>query len=143
MLTLYRKTFSPLGLVKKGPYGGEIENFRRYRQLEVKHGRVAMAATLGMLAQETSRFEGFISPSAGIKFADIPNGLAALDVVPLMGWVQIAVVVGAHEFLVQEVPDKAPGNFGTGYFGVKMDDQSAVQLRALVRFFKRFLLSGN
>mmetsp|Transcript_8656 Transcript_8656/g.11459 ORF Transcript_8656/g.11459 Transcript_8656/m.11459 type:complete len:205 (-) Transcript_8656:188-802(-) len=123
--------FDPLGLVSKGPYGSDNENFRRYRELEIKHGRIAMAATLGMLTQETSRFEGFISPSAGIKFADIPNGLAALDVVPLAGWVQIAVVIGMHEYLVKQVPDKGPGNFGTGYFGVKMDDQSAYQLRAL------------
>ena len=27
--------------------------------------------------------------------------------------------------------DKAPGNFGTGYLGFKLDDQSAVQLRGL------------
>lgn len=92
-----------------------------------------MAATLGMLVQENYRFEGFISPSANIKFSDIPNGLAALDVVPLLGWVQIAVLIGMHEFLVEERTDAdmAPGDFGTGYFGVKLDNQSAKQLRLL------------
>ena len=47
--------------------------------------------------------------------------------------VQIALLIGAHELLVKEIQavDKAPGNFGTGYFGFKLDDQSAVQLRGL------------
>eukprot|EP00977_Amphora_coffeiformis_P018696 scaffold6655_cov169-Amphora_coffeaeformis.AAC.13 len=101
------------------------------RQLEVKHGRIAMAATLGMLVQENYRFEGYLSPSAELKFTDVPNGLAALDVVPLLGWVQMAILIGLHEFLVQERPGRAPGDFGTGYFGVALDDQSAKQLRLL------------
>ena len=105
------------------------------RQLEVKHGRIAMAATLGMLVQENYRFEGYLSPSADLKFSDVPNGLAALDVVPLAGWAQMAVVIGMHEFLVKERPGKAPGDFGTGYFGVALDDQSAKQLRLLVSVF--------
>ena len=92
-----------------------------------------MAATLGMLVQQNYCFQGYLSPSAGLKFSDVPNGLAALDVVPLLGWVQMAVVIGAHEFIVKERPGKAPGDFGTGYFGVALDDQSAKQLRLLVR----------
>ena len=90
-----------------------------------------MAATVGMLVQQTTRFEGFISPSADLKFSDIPNGLGALDAVPLAGWVQMAVLVGAHELLVKQRPGKVPGDFGTGYFGFSMDDQSSKQLRAL------------
>jgi light-harvesting complex I chlorophyll a/b binding protein 1 len=90
-----------------------------------------MAATLGMLVQENYRFLGDLSPSENLKFEDVPNGLAALDVVPLAGWVQIAVVIGLHEVFIQERPNKAPGNFGTGYFGVALDDQSAKQLRLL------------
>jgi hypothetical protein len=93
-----------------------------------------MAATMGMLVQETSRFEGFLAPSANLKFSDVPNGLAALDVVPLEGWCQMAAVIGAHEFLVQERAGKGPGDYGTGYFGVALDDQSAKQLRLLVRY---------
>ena len=90
-----------------------------------------MAATLGQLTAQNYRFDGFLSPSQNLKFADVPNGLGALKAVPLEGWVQIAVVIGIHEIVVKEVEGKAPGNFGTGYFGVKMDDQSAKQLRAL------------
>mmetsp|Transcript_19995 Transcript_19995/g.25236 ORF Transcript_19995/g.25236 Transcript_19995/m.25236 type:complete len:207 (+) Transcript_19995:156-776(+) len=123
--------FDPLGLIKSGPYGSPEENFRHYRSVEVKHGRIAMAATLGMLVQQTSRFEGYLSPSANLKFSDVPNGLGALDVVPLEGWVQMAVVIGLHEIFVKEREGRAPGDFGTGYFGFTMDDQSSKQIRAL------------
>lgn len=122
---------SPLGFIKNGPYGSPEDNFRHYRGVEVKHGRIAMAATLGMLTQQTSRFDGFISPSQNLKFADIPNGLGALKAVPLEGWVQIAVLIGLHEVIIKERPGKAPGDFGTGYWGVALDDQSAYQLRSL------------
>jgi Chlorophyll A-B binding protein. len=90
-----------------------------------------MAATLGMLVQQTTRFEGFLSPSANLKFEDVPNGLGALKAVPLEGWVQMIVVIGLHEIFVKEREGRAPGDFGTGYFGFSMDDQSAKQLRSL------------
>jgi len=123
--------FDPLGFVKNGPYGSPEANFEHYRGVEVKHGRIAMAATVGMLVQQTTRFEGFLSPSADLKFSDIPNGLGALDAVPLAGWAQMAVLIGAHELFVKQREGKVPGDFGTGYFGVSMDDQSSKQLRAL------------
>jgi hypothetical protein len=105
---------SPLGLLKVGPYGNELANFRRYRSVEVKHGRIAMLATLGILVQENYHFQGYLSPSQGLKFDDIPNGLGALSVVPLEGLVQIAVLIGLHEIFIKEREGKAPGDFGTG-----------------------------
>merc|ERR1712176_485592 len=98
---------------------------------EVKHGRIAMLATVGMLVQQNYSFEGYIPPSQGLKFEDIPNGLAALDVTPVAGLVQIAVLVGVHELLVKQRPGKKPGDFGTGYFGVALDDESSYQLQKL------------
>ena len=97
----------------------------------MKHGRIAMAATVGMLTQQTTRFEGFLSPSQNLKFEDIPNGLGALKAVPIEGWVQMAVLIGAHEILVKQREGKAPGDFGTGYFGFSMNDQSSKQLSSL------------
>lgn len=123
--------FDPLGFVKNGPYGSPEENFEHYRGVEVKHGRIAMAAVVGMLTQQTTRFEGFLSPSSDLKFSDVPNGLGALKAVPLEGWAQMAVLIGAHEMLVKQRPGKAPGDFGTGYFGISLDDQSTKQLSAL------------
>merc|ERR1712157_695990 len=89
--------------------------------VEVKHGRIAMLATVGMLTQEDYSFQGYISPSQGLKFEDIPNGLQALDVTPIEGLVQIAVLIGIHEFLVKQRPGKKPGDFGTGYFGIALN----------------------
>merc|ERR1719223_310252 len=106
--------FDPLGFIKNGPYGSPEENFKHYRGVEVKHGRIAMAATVGMLVQQTTRFEGLLSPSADLKFSDVPNGLGALNAVPLEGWCQMAVLVGAHELLVKQREGKSPGDFGTG-----------------------------
>jgi hypothetical protein len=34
---------------------------------------------------------GYLSPSAGLKFADVPNGVAALGAVPLLGWLQVTL----------------------------------------------------
>jgi hypothetical protein len=109
LYTLHTYTaFSPLNLCTRGPYGSREDNFRHYRGVEVKHGRIAMAACLGMLTQENYRFEGFLSPSANLEFNEVPNGLRALDVVPLEGWVQMAVVIGMHELIVKQRPGKAP-----------------------------------
>merc|ERR1719354_1445670 len=84
-----------------------------------------------MLVQQGSRFDGYLSPSQNLKFEDVPNGLGALSAVPLEGWVQMAVVIGLHEVFIKQREGRAPGDFGTGYFGFSMDDQSAKQLRTL------------
>ena len=59
---------------------GSVENFKRRRQTELKHGRISMLATMGYITPEiTGKFPGYLSPSAGLKFADVPNGLAAIS----------------------------------------------------------------
>mmetsp|Transcript_36986 Transcript_36986/g.45224 ORF Transcript_36986/g.45224 Transcript_36986/m.45224 type:complete len:213 (+) Transcript_36986:114-752(+) len=123
--------YDPLNLIQNGPYGSPEENFFHYRSVEVKHGRIAMAACVGQLVAQTSRFEGYISPSQNLKFSDIPNGLGALKAVPLEGWVQIIVLIGLHEVLVKQREGRKPGDFGTGYLGLKMDDESSFQLNSL------------
>eukprot|EP00418_Pyrodinium_bahamense_P093864 CAMPEP_0179047390 /NCGR_PEP_ID=MMETSP0796-20121207/19173_1 /TAXON_ID=73915 /ORGANISM="Pyrodinium bahamense, Strain pbaha01" /LENGTH=47 /DNA_ID= /DNA_START= /DNA_END= /DNA_ORIENTATION= len=45
---------------------------------------------MGYITPEiTGKFPGFLSPSSGLKFADVPNGLAAISKVPIGGWVQM------------------------------------------------------
>merc|ERR1719333_502385 len=66
--------FDPLGFTRDG----DLENFKRRRETEIKHGRVCMLATIGYIVPEWYTWNGFISPSANLKFQDIPNGLQAL-----------------------------------------------------------------
>eukprot|EP00437_Effrenium_voratum_P007556 CAMPEP_0181421988 /NCGR_PEP_ID=MMETSP1110-20121109/13381_1 /TAXON_ID=174948 /ORGANISM="Symbiodinium sp., Strain CCMP421" /LENGTH=162 /DNA_ID=CAMNT_0023545069 /DNA_START=84 /DNA_END=568 /DNA_ORIENTATION=+ len=45
---------------------GSVENFKRRRQTELKHGRISMLATMGYITPEiTGKFPGYLSPSAG------------------------------------------------------------------------------
>merc|ERR1712137_37819 len=83
--------WDPAGLSR----GKDQATFDRYRSVELKHGRVAQLAVLGYVFQECVRFPGELS--FGLKFADVPNGLAALTVVPVLGWAQILITVGAIE----------------------------------------------
>eukprot|EP00931_Biecheleriopsis_adriatica_P021698 TRINITY_DN1411_c0_g1_i7.p1 TRINITY_DN1411_c0_g1~~TRINITY_DN1411_c0_g1_i7.p1 ORF type:complete len:1354 (-),score=322.33 TRINITY_DN1411_c0_g1_i7:208-4269(-) len=103
--------WDPAGLTKDG----DEDDFRRRRITELKNGRVAMFATLGYIVPEYVRFPGFCSPSQGIKFEDIPNGLSALSKVPGAGWVQILVFCGAVERgLYYSDPSRAPGDYENG-----------------------------
>ena len=66
---------------------------------------------LGMLALLRP---GYLSPSAGLKFADIPNGLAAVSKVPVGGWAQIAAYFGFVEFSggFDDYKTGTPGDYG-------------------------------
>ena len=97
---------------------GDVEDFRRRREVELKNGRVAMFATMGYITPEFYKIPGFLSPSAGLKFADVPNGLKALDVVPTEGWLQIIALGGFYETCVNKpVNPSEPGNYGRGRLG--------------------------
>merc|ERR1719436_507151 len=105
---------------------GSVENFNRRRQTELKHGRISMLATMGYITPElTGKFPGYLSPSMGLKFADVPNGLAALSKVPAIGWAQI---IGYMSFC-EISADQSPGTPGAdGDFGWKVltsDDPAA------------------
>merc|ERR1719356_44551 len=94
---------------------GSTENFARRRQTELKHGRVSMLATMGYITPEiTGKLPGYLSPSAGLKFADIPNGLAAISKVPSLGRAQIAAYFGFCEFSggFTDYKSGTPGDYG-------------------------------
>lgn len=73
------------------------ENFDEYRAAELKHGRVAQLAVIGYIVPEVFRFPGEIAP--GLKFEDIPNGVAALNAVPALGWMQMFFLIGAVDYV--------------------------------------------
>merc|ERR1712226_1639873 len=83
--------WDPLGLSKDG----DMATFKRRRETEIKHGRVSMFACIGYIVPEYYKLPGFLSPSYDIAFADVPNGLGTLSVVPALGWLQIVSLAGA------------------------------------------------
>jgi Chlorophyll A-B binding protein len=58
----------------------DATSFAFARAGEVKNGRIAMLAVIGYIVPEVFRFPGEIVP--GLKFADIPNGIDAINVIP-------------------------------------------------------------
>merc|ERR1712151_1096756 len=108
--------WDPLGFCKNC----DEATFKRRRQVELKHGRVCMLATIGYMAPEYFRFPGFLSTSSALKFSDVPNGLAALSKMPLGGGLQWFFFMGALERgLLQQDPSRAPGDFqNIGNLGV-------------------------
>ncbi|CAE7216818.1 FCPA, partial [Symbiodinium pilosum] len=94
---------------------GDTAAFKRRRSVELKHGRISMMAAMGYITPEvTGKLPGFLSPSAGLKFADIPNGLAAISKVPMAGWAQIAAYFGFVEFSggFDDYKTGTPGDYG-------------------------------
>eukprot|EP00434_Breviolum_minutum_P018330 symbB.v1.2.016171.t4/scaffold1226.1/size132380/7 len=123
-----------------GDYGFKVltssdpEEKTKKLSAELANGRLAMMAIIGMFFQDgltgsawgdwanytaspLRAFEnepGFLSPSAGLKFADIPNGLAAVSKVPVAGWAQIAAYFGFVEFSggFDDYKTGTPGDYG-------------------------------
>merc|ERR1719476_74998 len=120
--------WDPIGLSKDG----DVEDFKRRRETEIKHGRVCMFACIGYIVPEYTKLPGFLAPSIGLKFADVPNGLAALGKVPVEGWLQITALGGFYELCVN-VPTDEPGNFGKGFLGItgKSIEDPAKRTRSL------------
>ena len=56
---------------------GSKVNFLRRRAVESKHGRVSLCACVGDFVPTYSKLGGYLSPSMGIRFSDVPNGLVA------------------------------------------------------------------
>ena len=60
--------WDPLQIREQGP-----ERYRRFVEMEIKHGRMSMAAVTGVLVTYSGmRWPGYLSTSEGIKFSDIP-----------------------------------------------------------------------
>merc|ERR1719433_2678063 len=108
--------FDPLGLAADG----DADTFKRRRETEIKHGRISMLAAMGYITPEVAgKFPGMLSPTQGIKFADVPNGLKALSVVPAAGWIQILLYMSYVE--VSGISERSDVNYAKpGDFGFKV-----------------------
>mmetsp|Transcript_17743 Transcript_17743/g.55935 ORF Transcript_17743/g.55935 Transcript_17743/m.55935 type:complete len:263 (+) Transcript_17743:63-851(+) len=101
--------FDPLGFVKED----DVEGFRILRMAELKHGRVAMMASIGLVAQHFLKLPGA---------QDIPAGLGAMGTtVGQVGFLAIFAWSGVMERTWADDPSKEPGNFGDP-LGVGMYD---------------------
>jgi len=93
-------------------------NLKLVRAAELKHGRVAMLATVGWAWTATgTHFEGLISTSKGISFADLAaagNPILAAAKVPGAGIWQMIFAIGALEVAWEkQYPSyECAGNFG-------------------------------
>ena len=127
--TLPLGVWDPLGLVADG----DQEKFDRLRLVELKHGRIAMLAVVGWLVQESGTRLGGDIDLSGLKFADIPNGYAALETIPYAGKLQIFAFIGFLEvFVMRDVTGTAefPGDLRNGYFDLGWDTfDEATKLR--------------
>jgi len=108
--------WDPLGLSD----GISEAQFARYREVEQKHGRIAMIAVVGYCVPNYVGTFGdvYCSTSEKVKFSEIPNGVQALFKVPTLGLLQILLFIGILETQFPNVQ----GDYGTGYFGQSLEE---------------------
>ncbi|CAE8612939.1 unnamed protein product [Polarella glacialis] len=90
--------FDPLGYCTVGDEDG----FRKFRASEIKHGRVCMIASLGLVGQHFAGTGGVVKGSMGSLLTE--SGVFGICV--------ILVFSAFLELSWPENPDKEPGNFG-------------------------------
>jgi len=109
--------FDPLGWLESEP-----EAFERRRAVERKHGRVAMSAVVGVIVHNNHIvFDGYLSPSANLKFSDVPTGIDGIRAIPTAGLAQILAFFALVE-LAWMPASKYDGDYGVGYFGTDIKD---------------------
>eukprot|EP00814_Leptocylindrus_danicus_P011360 CAMPEP_0116042702 /NCGR_PEP_ID=MMETSP0321-20121206/25863_1 /TAXON_ID=163516 /ORGANISM="Leptocylindrus danicus var. danicus, Strain B650" /LENGTH=228 /DNA_ID=CAMNT_0003523261 /DNA_START=190 /DNA_END=876 /DNA_ORIENTATION=+ len=114
------------------------EALKWFQNAEIKHGRVAMLATIGYMVQKmgvhfplylgpsgsncfhpASDTAWYLSTSAGVTFSDVANAATPLDavqMVPLAGWLQVFFAAGWFECAAYErqwnQEGRVPGDYG-------------------------------
>ena len=81
--------------------------------MEIKHGRLSMAAFLGVITTYSGlRWPGMLSEAEGIAFTDIPGGaIASWAALPTAAWAQIVLAISILEVTsFKQDPNKAPGD---------------------------------
>jgi len=121
--------YDPLGLMTKMP-----EKYRRWQEMEIKHGRIAMAAVTHVLVTANFKWDGYCSYLSfpPLKFEDIPAGtLGSWAALPQAGWAQIVAIVAILDnSLFAQDPNLEPGDVvGDRIPWVRYDDPE-------VKFFK-------
>mmetsp|Transcript_57844 Transcript_57844/g.108951 ORF Transcript_57844/g.108951 Transcript_57844/m.108951 type:complete len:219 (-) Transcript_57844:109-765(-) len=87
--------WDPLNLLESA----DQATFDRLRFTEIKHGRIAMIAVVGYLVGASNvRWGGYVDLEHTLKFADVPGGFGAFDVLPpgYFGW--LVIFAGGVDF---------------------------------------------
>mmetsp|Transcript_20947 Transcript_20947/g.32237 ORF Transcript_20947/g.32237 Transcript_20947/m.32237 type:complete len:227 (+) Transcript_20947:163-843(+) len=106
------------------------ENFAKLREAELKHGRVAMMATLGMVLPNVL-IDAANQNFEFVSIQQIPSGVAAIKSLWSTEGTQILLTCGFIEIFVlrQRDPKDMPGDYGVGYFGMR---DKALHERSLI-----------
>jgi len=102
--------YDPLGLMTKNP-----EKYRRFQELEIKHGRFAMAACAHVFVVGAGyKWPGYCSYLSfpPLKFEDIPAApIASWETLPQAGWAQIVCLIAILDnSLFAQDPNLAAGD---------------------------------
>merc|ERR1719453_1601124 len=106
--------WDPLGLMTSMP-----DKYRRWQEMEIKHGRFAMLAVTHVILTEAGiRWPGYLSFAEDIKFSDVPGGtIASWAALPALSWIQIILVIALLDTSVlAQDPNKEPGDVGDGTY---------------------------
>jgi len=102
--------WDPVGFCKDG----KQETFDKYREAEIKHGRVAMLAVVGLVVQHYVHIPNFVTPEGLIPMGDMPSGLGALNQEPGgQAFGLLVLAAGLVETGILRAPEGAkPWEFG-------------------------------
>lgn len=93
--------------------GANAVNFDKYRAAELKHGRVAMIATVGLVAQHSFKLPYIITPDGFISLENVPSGFGAISTAPASyAFGLLVLAAGILELGVLSDKGRAAGDFG-------------------------------
>lgn len=124
------KNFDPVGFSERAP-----DWINWFREAELKHGRQAMLATVGLVVPEFVRI-----PGAQFSFEAIPNVLDAHDALldtsmkQILLWISLAEVMTLPALSNMNEFDRAPGDFSfdpMGLFPTTPEKQDEMRLKEL------------
>merc|ERR1719164_270743 len=111
--------WDPLDLIQN-----DKVKYRRWQEMEIKHGRFSMAACAHVFLTEAGvRWPGYLSVAEDIKFTDMPGGtIASWAALPGLSWIQIILIVALFDnSILAQDPAKAPGDVAPPFW-VRYED---------------------
>ncbi|CAM9877803.1 unnamed protein product [Ascophyllum nodosum] len=113
------KNFDPLGLSKAQP-----ENILFFRESEIKHGRIAMLAIVGLIVPEFIRLPGDIFQNVSVL--DAHNAMVEKGPMwQLLFWISLLEIVTFPTVIDMDKKDREPGDFSLDPLGLCKDPEKA------------------